>query len=149
MFDDRLDDAQALWGVYAVGRSSAWLPFGAALDLYYLGYQDEAARFDQGTAQETRHTVGLRLWGERSGWDWNWELMYQFGRFGRGDIRAWASRPTSPAATATRPTATCRPSTRCSHVATTSPEGFNQIVVSSSADYDISPAEYIATPAGG
>jgi hypothetical protein len=90
VFDDRLDDAQALWGAYAVRRSPSWLPFGLALDLYYLGYQDEAARFDQGTAQETRHTVGLRLWGERSGWDWNWELMYQFGRFGRGDIRAWS-----------------------------------------------------------
>lgn len=91
VFDDRLDDAQALWGAYAVRRSPSWLPFGSALDLYYLGYQDEAARFDQGTAQETRHTVGLRLWGERSGWDWTWEFMYQFGRFGRGDIRAWSA----------------------------------------------------------
>jgi hypothetical protein len=90
VFDDRTNNAQALWGAYAVARSPLWLPFGSSLDLYYLGYSEEEARFDQGTAQETRHTVGLRLWGERSGWDWNWELIYQFGRFDRGDIRAWS-----------------------------------------------------------
>lgn len=91
VFNDRINDAQALWGAYAVARSPSWLPFGSSLDLYYLGYKDEAARFDQGAAQETRHTVGIRLWGERSGWDWNWEIIYQFGRFGRGDIRAWST----------------------------------------------------------
>ena len=38
VFDDRIDDRQQLWGVYAMGR-----PFGAyqALELYYLGFRDE------------------------------------------------------------------------------------------------------------
>ena len=40
VFDDDINDAQALWGAYAVGRSPAWLPFGSALDLYYLGYTE-------------------------------------------------------------------------------------------------------------
>ena len=90
VFDDGIDDAQALWGVYAVGDTLPWLPFDTSLDLYYLGYENEAGSYDQGTAHELRHTFGARLWGERGAWDWNWELISQFGRFGGGDIRAWS-----------------------------------------------------------
>lgn len=61
MLDDGTNGSQALWG----------------------GYR-------QGTAAETRHSVGTRLWGERAGWDWNWELVDQAGEFGHGDIRAWS-----------------------------------------------------------
>jgi hypothetical protein len=90
MFDDGTNGSQALWGAYATGRSPGSLPFGSSLDLYYLGYRNDDASYDQGSAQETRQTLGARLWGERSGWDWNWELIGQLGEFGRGDIRAWS-----------------------------------------------------------
>lgn len=86
-FDDEADDDQALWGLYAIG-GQALLPLGN-LDLYYLGFRDREGSFQQGTEEERRHSVGLRLWGERGGWDWNWEGVYQFGSFGSGDIRAW------------------------------------------------------------
>ena len=56
VFDDEANDDQALWGVYAVGGED-WLPFGV-LDLYYLGFEDEAGAFAQGTARERRHEVG-------------------------------------------------------------------------------------------
>src|SRR5204863_6269040 len=34
---------------------------------------------------------GARLWGNHSGWDWNFEFAYQFGTFGDGDISAWTA----------------------------------------------------------
>lgn len=87
-FDDEIDNDQALWGVYASHPEA--LPFGSSLDTYYLGYRRHSARFDQGVADELRHTVGARLWGERQGWDWNWELIAQGGSFGDGRIGAWS-----------------------------------------------------------
>lgn len=87
IFDDGIDEDQALWGLYAVGRLFD-LPTG--LDAYYLGYHNADATYEQGTATETRHTMGLRVWGERAGWDWNWELIGQWGTFGAGDIGAWS-----------------------------------------------------------
>lgn len=57
-------------------------------DAYYLGLDRRDARFDQGTGHETRHTVGGRIWHQRD-WGYDCEAMFQFGRFGAGDIRAW------------------------------------------------------------
>ena len=87
VFDDEESDQHSLWGVYAVGGGKL-VPFGQ-LDLYYLGFRDEAGSFVQGTANERRDSLGARLWGSESGWDWNWEAIYQFGSFGRGDLSAW------------------------------------------------------------
>ncbi len=86
-FDDRTDGDRALWGAYAVATPS-WLPAGA-IDLYYLGFHDAAGRYVQARGRETRHTIGTRLWGAHSGWDWNVELAGQAGKFNGGDIRAW------------------------------------------------------------
>jgi len=89
IFDDNPDPHWALWGVYSVFPAHA-LP-GGKIDLYYLGYENERARFDQGTANEERHSLGTRLWGQPNGWDYNFEFVYQFGHFGRGDINAWTA----------------------------------------------------------
>jgi Alginate export len=87
VFDDKVDDSQALWGVYALGPL---FDLPTSLDAYYLGYHNAHATYQQGTATETRHTLGVRVWGERSGWDWNWELIGQLGTFGNGHIAAWS-----------------------------------------------------------
>jgi len=87
LFDDRSDPGQAFWGVYGTSPVPG-IPTLKA-DLYYLGLNRENARFAQGTADEHRHTVGTRLFGKASGFDWNVEAALQFGRFGRSDIRAW------------------------------------------------------------
>jgi hypothetical protein len=92
VFDDRIDDRQQLWGVYAMGRP-AWLP-DQTFDLYYLGFRDESAGYDQGRADEHRHSIGARLAGAQNGWDWNLEALYQFGSFGTGNIRAWTAAST-------------------------------------------------------
>jgi len=87
VFDDGIDESQALWGFYAVG-TVPWLP--TSLDFYYLGYHNDDSTYEQGTAAETRHTLGVRVWGERTGWDWNLEFIGQWGTFGSGTIQAWS-----------------------------------------------------------
>ncbi|HLP77194.1 MAG TPA: alginate export family protein [Candidatus Paceibacterota bacterium] len=86
-FDDDPDPEKKFWGVYAV-TPMPWLPAGH-VDLYYLGLDRRNARFDQGTAHELRHSVGTRIWGGKSAWDYNLEFVYQFGSLGGGEIRAW------------------------------------------------------------
>jgi hypothetical protein len=93
-FDDVTQHGVMVWGVYAtraLGRGAATAngaSAAAAVDVYYLGLVRDAARFDQGIADETRHTLGTRVW-RRAQWGYDCEVMYQFGRFGTGDVRAW------------------------------------------------------------
>jgi hypothetical protein len=61
------------------------------IDFYYVGYYNRHARFDQGTARETRHSVGTRLWRTAKPLDYNFEFIYQWGSFGTGDIQAWTA----------------------------------------------------------
>ena len=79
-FDDRTSSDKALWGAYAA------MP---ELDLYYLGYRNDAARWGARTGAETRHSLGARWHGARENWHWNIEGVAQFGHFAGGRIRAW------------------------------------------------------------
>jgi hypothetical protein len=51
----------------------------------------ENASFDHGTAHEIRHSLGTRIWGHKSGWDYNLGFVCQFGSFGDGDVQAWTA----------------------------------------------------------
>ncbi|HEY0685579.1 MAG TPA: alginate export family protein [Steroidobacter sp.] len=87
LIDDRSSSEQSFWGAYAT-----FLPAvlgGAAMDAYYLGLRREDASFAQGQGRELRHSVGLRVFGESDGWDWNLEGVWQWGSFGAARIRAW------------------------------------------------------------
>ncbi len=86
-FDDGADRSQKFWGVYATGPLRALEH--ANIDLYYLGLDRDDAHFDQGTATETRETAGARIWKGTAPWDYNFEAVYQWGRFGTGTINAW------------------------------------------------------------
>lgn len=84
-FDDSSSRRRALWGIYATRT------FGpAGVDLYYLGYRNDAARFEDGSGRELRQTIGMRLFGKTPTWHWNLEAMKQFGRFSNGSIDAWS-----------------------------------------------------------
>lgn len=85
-FDDKIDDDQAIWGLYGVNRTDS----GRNLDMYYLGYRNREANYFQGTGDEQRHTLGARMWGTRERFTLNWELMLQWGRFDDQDIEAWS-----------------------------------------------------------
>jgi len=79
-FDDRTSRQKALWGGYVA------MP---ELDLYYLGYRNETARWGAREGEETRHSLGARWHAARDDWRWNVEGVYQFGRFDGGTISAW------------------------------------------------------------
>jgi hypothetical protein len=86
VFDDGWEPGQRLWGLYSSGPV---VPDALALDVYYLGLLRDKAVFDQGAARELRHSVGARLSGGVANVDYNTELVFQFGTFGAGRIRAW------------------------------------------------------------
>jgi hypothetical protein len=93
VFDDIPNPQISLWGIYAV-RPLRLLPDGHA-DLYYLGYENESATYDKvppapSTAYELRQSLGTRLWGQPMPWEYDVEAIWQFGKFGGGNIDAWA-----------------------------------------------------------
>ena len=92
-WDDRSNDAQALWLLYTTHALPS-IGKRAGIDAYYVGYSDELARFAQAAGDELRHTLGARFFGEKSNFDWDVEAFYQFGQYDTvtsdGSISAWA-----------------------------------------------------------
>ncbi len=78
------DPDDALYGLYASGR-----PGDTQIDVYWLGLDRQQGRFADGAAAETRHTLGMRIAKNVSGFSLDGEGAYQFGDFGDSDIRAF------------------------------------------------------------
>ena len=87
-FDNNSGNEHSFWGLYSVTNLGGVFP--QKLDAYYIGLNREQARFDQGTANEIRHSIGSRLSGKLGAFDYNFEFMYQFGSFGDSTIGAYA-----------------------------------------------------------
>jgi len=87
VFDDGPDYGRLLAGFYAVAPFPL-LP-GGQLDLYLLEFEQRQAKYDRGTADERRRTAGTRLWRRQQPLDYNFEFVYQWGRFGEGNVGAW------------------------------------------------------------
>lgn len=84
MFDNPVSRKASLWGVYGT-----WYAANKAnIDISYLGIRRADASFDEGIADELRHTVVARFWNLGGGLLYNLETSYQFGSFGKGKIRA-------------------------------------------------------------
>jgi hypothetical protein len=84
-FDNPISRKSSLWGIYGTRSISKLMN----LDLYYLGIDRDEMVFDEGIAAERRHTLGTRFWGNGNELLYNFEVGYQVGKFGVGDIRAW------------------------------------------------------------
>ena len=88
-FDNVPDHHTAFWGVYATRPWRRRVSF----DGYYLGLDRKSFTYNRGTAQETRHNLGARLWRppptKEPDWDFDYEGVWQFGTFGVDGIRAW------------------------------------------------------------
>lgn len=84
-FDDERNRDMTFWGSYGVLR----LGPSRGVDLYYLGIDYDQTTYVVGTAPETRHSLGSRVWGKHYDLDYNVEAIYQFGEFGNLDINAW------------------------------------------------------------
>ena len=87
-FDDRSSDSRRLRGIYTTTELA--LGERSGVDAYLLDYDNDSAEFEQGIDREGRHSFGVRFFGSKSGWSWNWEAMLQRGQFGEADIRAWS-----------------------------------------------------------
>ncbi|MFD1703468.1 alginate export family protein [Methylopila henanensis] len=88
-FDDRSDRTRKVYGLYAT-RALPELAPKSGLDLYWIGYGREDARFDSSVGNERRHTFGARFFGSLDDWSWNHEAMLQLGTFGDEKILAWS-----------------------------------------------------------
>lgn len=83
-FNDARNPGRDLAGVQA----SLPLRLGR-LDAYWLRSTVADRDTIEGRADERRHSFGLRAHGSEGGWFWDWEAVYQTGRFGSGTIAAW------------------------------------------------------------
>jgi Alginate export len=88
-FNNAPDHAIGFWGAYGVRPVTKTV----ALDSYYLGLDRKTAAFNRGFGHEVRHSIGARLSRAiaqtKPGWDFDYEALWQFGRFGTANIRAW------------------------------------------------------------
>ncbi|MEM1114506.1 MAG: alginate export family protein [Pseudomonadota bacterium] len=83
-FNDESLHERQLAGVYGTREFAL-----GGLDLYYM-YSDAKDRVTiEGQADQRRHSVGARLFGEYGSVFWNWEAILQGGRHGNDEIRAW------------------------------------------------------------
>ncbi|NJK91355.1 MAG: alginate export family protein [Blastochloris sp.] len=86
-FDNQTLDTESLWGLYATTAVPGVQ--GLKSDLYFLGFDRDPSRFNEGIRGETRYSLGSRLHGRWAGVDMNLEGLYQFGNFGEGNLSAW------------------------------------------------------------
>lgn len=84
-FDNPISRKSNLWGIYSTYAAAKMLN----VDLYFLSIHRPDASFDEGAAPESRSTLGTRLWANGRDLLYNFEIGYQLGKFGTGDIRAW------------------------------------------------------------
>lgn len=83
-FNDEGTDNRQLAGVYATTQ----FPLGS-IDFYYLYTEFKDRESIETIADEERHSVGMRSFGEIGNAFWNWEAIYQFGEQDQFDISAW------------------------------------------------------------
>lgn len=78
------------WGIHATGRLGD-NPKAPSADLYYFGIDTRASAFNGDAGEETRHTLGARLFGPigDTGLGYDAEAAYQLGDVGDADISAW------------------------------------------------------------
>ena len=86
-FDDASNASQRMTGGYLTTP----VPFIQHLktDLYLLNYENDVAKFRGLVGVEHRQTVGARLFGDYSGFDWNFEAANQSGSYRSFGIEAF------------------------------------------------------------
>ena len=85
--NDALDGDEHVYGTYNTvstkSKSHNW-------DLYYLKFQKDLVRYQQGVGKESRHSVGVRYFGDyNKNFRFDFEGVYQFGDFSTSAISAW------------------------------------------------------------
>jgi hypothetical protein len=88
-FNNSPDPEQSFWGMGASRRAT---PFKtSSLSAYYLGLERQRSFYQQGIGSEQRHTLGGKFAGTGLGFDYNLDLILQWGSFRTTeDVRGWA-----------------------------------------------------------
>jgi len=86
IFDDPADYSRLFFGIYATTPVPA---LRGSMDLYFFSLDSRQETYVQGAGREVRRTIGTRIFGNKNGWDYNFEGAYQFGTFASGQIRAY------------------------------------------------------------
>lgn len=93
-FDDKASRTQQIYGAYCtIDVQDTLISHSrrATLDLYYIGFQNDLAIYQQGIGEERRHTLAARSAAAlHGGLSWDWEFFYQFGDFAGLNISAWS-----------------------------------------------------------
>lgn len=85
-FDDSSQGGRRLRSIYLTAEAVR----DVHLDVYWIGYDEAAARIAGQIGAEARNTFGLRFFGERGRFSWNWETIIQRGTFAGRNIHAWS-----------------------------------------------------------
>jgi len=86
-FFDGDDTNPELWGLYSQFKIKG---FTGLNELYYLGFQSDFSKFNDVSGEENRYSLGLRRFGKLGKrWNYNTELIYQYGMIGNSDISAF------------------------------------------------------------
>ena len=80
------DSGNLFFGIYGAGKIAAGR---MELDLYWLGIDRNTATFNGTSGEEERQTLGGRLSGKISNFDYEIEGAYQLGEVGTGNINAF------------------------------------------------------------
>lgn len=87
-FDNNSSNAPFTWGGGINAKTEKILGNSS---LYYLGFDAKLVKYNDGLNPETRHTIGLRRWGNvGKRFKYNTEINYQFGKFGDKTISAYS-----------------------------------------------------------
>ncbi len=87
-FDNNAADAPYTWGMGMNAKTEKYLGNSS---VYYIGFNAKIVKYNEGSRPETRHTIGLRRWGNLGKrFKYNTELNYQFGKFGVKNISAFS-----------------------------------------------------------
>jgi hypothetical protein len=85
IFDDAPNPAELDYGAY----SNYMVAKNRFMDIYYLGAHRNNALYANDTANENRHSLGVRYCMNGSPFFLDAEATYQFGKFGDQSIHAW------------------------------------------------------------
>ncbi len=87
-FDNVSTDAPYTWGVGLTANTAKVL---GKTTIYYIGFDALTVKYNDGINPETRHTIGLRRFGNvGKRFKYNTEFNYQFGKFGAKNISAFS-----------------------------------------------------------
>lgn len=88
IFDDQTNSEQTFWGGYAARNLTEKIK-GIAI-VYFNELDTKRTRYEQGAGRDRRETLGARIAGKTGAFDFNYEIVGQFGSFAAAPVKAWA-----------------------------------------------------------